>query len=115
MKGGYVQKQIQQWKIRQNMVLTIFLNVFLETPSKERNKLPVKLKTGERNYIVDHDGNELCEYSLNDGVGHVHWFRTFDDYELIDRLGRDEDSRTETVGRDDTTGNDGRVAVKEGI
>lgn len=108
-------KEIQQWKIRQNMVLTIFLNVYIETPFEERKMFPVKLKTGERNYIVDHDGNELCEYSLTDGVGFVHWFRTFDDYELIDRLGRDEEDRAETAGGDESIGDDGRIAVEEGV
>lgn len=114
-KSDPMQAQIQNWKIRQNAVLSLFLNAYISLPAEEKEKLPVRLKEGERRYVVDLKGNELCEYSMIDKVPFVHWYRSFDDYDILDRLGRNEKHRIEAVGRDDTAGDDGGTEAKEGV
>lgn len=107
-------EKIQNWKLRQNMVLTLFLNTWIQLNVEERENLPVRVQTGAQNFVTDVEGNELCCYSMIDSMPYVHWFRSFDDYDILDKIGR-EYGDTEAAGVDDAVGDDGGIEAEKGV
>jgi hypothetical protein len=106
-----MQSKIQKWKIRQDMVLTIFLNTWFTLSQEQKADMPVQILLGDPNALVSREGQILCEYTMKGSMPYARWYRTVEDYEYIDELGQTY-GNTEATGDDESTRDGGGVETE---
>ena len=91
------QERLLNWKLKQNIVLQIFLNAWWNASKEEREEIGYTIATiNGKKVIRDPDNQIAAELAAHGNIFRVVWFRSFQDYEEIDRLGQMHTKR-ETV------------------
>lgn len=95
------QERLLNWKIRQNMVLQIFLNAWWNADADTRKEIGYTFATVDNSkVIVDPEGLKAVEVVVYGNTMRVAWFRSFRDYQELDRLGQAyTQKREKSVGR----------------
>jgi hypothetical protein len=88
--------QLSNWRLKQNIVLLIYLNVVWNTESKDRASLPYSLvKRDGMGQLLDADGRIACTFEAVGSTFLVKWYRSWFDYEEMDRVGQLHTPRVE--------------------
>lgn len=87
---------LSNWRLKQNIVLLIYLNAYFSKDTDARMNMPYTVSTqlGKKG-LKDRDGHLACEFEAVGNTFLVNWYRSFADYTEIDRIGQLYNPRVE--------------------
>ena len=80
---------IDRWKLKQNMILTLFMDGWFRLDEEDRAEQPYRFTLEKPiNKILNPDGTVVCEFEFLEGNLNVIWLRGPEDLIALDEAGQ---------------------------